>query len=214
MHYMQNIKNIIFDYGNVIFLIDFKRTQQSFTALGIDNVERFFSHAGHNPLFDKFEKGEITSQQFRDGVRDITGISTLTDKQIDDTWNSLLVGVPAINHQILLRAKQKYRTFLLSNINAIHYDYIMEYLKKEYNLDSNEGFFEKTYYSHLVGMRKPDANIFEHILKNSRLIPEETLFVDDSPQHLKTAKELGLQTHLMAQGDTLEKFMLRSGLLD
>ncbi|MDF3076950.1 MAG: family phosphatase [Sphingobacteriaceae bacterium] len=210
---MQNIKNIIFDYGNVIFLIDFKKTQHSFTELGIDNVEHFYAHTGHHPIFDEFEKGAISSAQFREGIRELTQRPDLTDAQIDATWNSLLIGVPPVNHEILLKVKEKYRTFLLSNINEIHYDFIMDYLQREHGLESNQEFFEKTYYSHLVGMRKPNADIFQHVLSDSNLNPEETLFIDDSPQHLKTAKELGLHTHLMTADDSLEKFMFKSGLL-
>ena len=86
---MQDIKNIIFDYGNVIFMIDFLKTQHSFTELGIDNVETYFGHAGHDPLFSEFEKGNIDSAAFRDGIRRLTNKTNLTDQQIDDTWNSL-----------------------------------------------------------------------------------------------------------------------------
>jgi FMN phosphatase YigB (HAD superfamily) len=202
---MQNIKNVIFDYGNVIFTIDFKRTQAAFTALGITNVESFYAHKGHHPIFDQFEKGEITAAQFRDGIREISEHPDLTDEQIDHTWNSLLIGVPKGNHELLLEVKQKYRTFLLSNINEIHLDYIQSYLKKEFNLDSNEQFFEKIYYSHLVGKRKPNQDIFEQVLTENNLNPEETLFIDDSPQHLETAKNLGLQTYLMTYPDTIQK---------
>ncbi len=210
---MQNIKNIIFDYGNVIFRIDFKRTQHSFTELGIENVERFFAHTGHDPLFDEFEKGMITSAEFRDGIRRITERPKLSDEQIDKAWNTLLIGVPPANHDILLKAKEKYRTFLLSNNNAIHYKWIMDYLKSEFNLDSNESFFEKDYYSHLMKMRKPNSDIFEYVLKENNLDPAETLFIDDSPQHLKTAGELGFQTHLLLPAETLGDFMYGSGLL-
>ena len=210
---MQHIKNIIFDYGNVIFLIDFLKTQHTFTDLGIKNVERFFAHAGHDPLFDEFEKGNITSAEFRDGIRRITERPGLTDEQIDNAWTSLLIGVPPVNHELLLKAKAQYRTFLLSNINEIHLNYISDYLKREYQVESNDVFFEKVYYSHLVRMRKPNRDIFELVLNENNLNPEETLFIDDSPQHLKTGKELGLHTHLMTKDDSLEKFLYRSGLL-
>ncbi|MEJ6980383.1 HAD family phosphatase [Pedobacter sp. P351] len=210
---MQNIKNIIFDYGNVIFMIDFLKTQHSFTELGIDNVETFFGHAGHDPLFNEFEKGNINSAEFRNGIRKLSGKPNLTDQQIDNTWNSLLIGVPPVNHQILLEAKKKYRTFLLSNINEIHLNYITEYLKQEYHIDSNDEFFEKVYYSHLIRKRKPDPEIFEHVINDKGLEISETLFIDDSPQHLKTAREMGFQTHLMTREDSLEKFMYNSGLL-
>lgn len=210
---MPNIKNIIFDYGNVIFMIDFLKTQNSFTELGIKNVEKFFAHTGHDPLFDEFEKGDISANTFREGVRRITERPELSDEQINNAWTSLLIGVPPVNHELLLLAKKKYRTFLLSNINEIHLDFISEYLKREFDIESNDVFFEKVYYSHLVRMRKPNREIFELVLKENGLDPAETLFVDDSPQHLATAKELGLRTHLMTREDSLEKFLYREGLL-
>jgi putative hydrolase of the HAD superfamily len=203
---MQNIKNIIFDYGNVIFNIDFKKTQDAFTALGVDNVESFYAHKGHHSIFDEFEKGEISAAEFREGIRSITNKSNLTDQQIDDTWNSLLIGVSVGNHDLLLKVKQKYRTFLLSNINEIHLYYINKYLKNEFDLNGNDGFFEKIYYSHLVGKRKPNQDIFKQVLEENDLNPAETLFIDDSPQHLKTATELGIQTYLMTFPDTIQKF--------
>jgi FMN phosphatase YigB (HAD superfamily) len=203
---MQNIKNIIFDYGNVIFTIDFKRTQAAFTALGINNVESFYAHKGHHPIFDQFENGEITAADFRNGIREISEHPNLTDEQIDHTWNSLLIGVPKGNHELLLEVKQKYRTFLLSNINEIHLDFINNYLKTEFNIDGNEVFFEKIYYSHLVGKRKPNKEIFEQLLSENTLNPQETLFIDDSPQHLETAKNLGIQTYLMTYPDTIQAF--------
>ena len=210
---MQNIKNIIFDYGNVIFMIDFLKTQNSFTELGIDNVETFFGHTGHNKIFSEFEKGDISSAEFRDGIRRITNKPDLTDQQIDNTWNSLLIGVPPVNHQILLEAKKKYRTFLLSNINEIHLEYITGYLKREHDVESNDIFFEKVYYSHLIRKRKPNPDIFEYVIKDSNIDVSETLFIDDSPQHLKTAAEMGFQTHLMTRDDSLEKFMYSTALI-
>jgi len=194
-------------------MIDFLKTQHTFTELGIKNVETFFGHAGHDSLFSDFEKGDINAAEFRTGIRRITGKSDLSDQQIDDTWNSLLIGVPPVNHTLLLQAKKKYRTFLLSNINEIHLSYISAYLKKEYQIDSNDIFFEKVYYSHLIRKRKPDAEIFEYVLNDSCLDAAETLFIDDSPQHLKTAKDMGFNTFLMTKEDSLEKFMYRSGLL-
>jgi len=208
-----HIKNIIFDYGNVIFLIDFKRTQHTFTELGIENVERFFAHTGHDPLFDEFEKGNISSAEFRDGIRKITGIATLADAEIDRAWNTLLIGVPPVNHEILLELKKNYRTFLLSNNNEIHYKWIMDYLNREYQLKDNSIFFEKDYYSHLMGKRKPNADIFEQVLQENNLDPKETLFIDDSPQHLRTAQQLGFNTHLLTAPQTLQDFVQSSGLL-
>ena len=210
---MSEIKNIIFDYGNVIFRIDFRRAQQSFVELGIKNVEEFFSHSGHHPIFNEFEKGQISPAEFRDGIRKLANHPSLSDTDIDDAWNSLLIGVPAGNHEVLLAAKSKYRTFLLSNNNQIHYEWIMDYLNRVHGLASNEVFFEKDYYSHLMGMRKPDANIFEYVIEKHDLKVSETLFIDNSPQHLRTGAKLGLNTHLLTAEQSLPEFLYQSGIL-
>jgi len=206
---MYGIKNIIFDYGNVIFSLDFLKSQQAWKELGIDNANDFYSHKVQDPIFTAFESGDISAEGFRGRIRQISGKPNLTDKQIDFAWNSLLVGVPEGNHELLLGLKPKYRTFLLSNINPIHYDFIMDYLKTHFGFDGNSHLFEKTYYSHLVGKRKPDTAIFELVLYENNLDPAETLFIDDSPQHIAAAQKLGIQTYLMTAPDTLQAFFDR-----
>jgi FMN phosphatase YigB (HAD superfamily) len=210
---MQNIKNIIFDYGNVIFSIDFSKAQQAWTSLGINNVDQFFGHLQQDPVFDAFDRGEITDSEFRDRIREKAGKPDLTDAQIDNAWNSMLLGIAEGNHELLLDLKQKYRTFLLSNINAIHYDHIMGYLKQEFGFDGNDHLFENIYYSHFIGKRKPEITFFEQVLNENNLKPEETLFIDDSPQHLASAQKLGIQTFLMKAPDTIQAFVKREGLL-
>ncbi|MGH2623406.1 MAG: HAD family hydrolase [Sphingobacterium sp.] len=210
---MQKIKNIILDYGNVIFMIDFKMVREAFINLGIKNVDDFFGHHGQDSLFDSFDKGEITISEFRNGVREKAGKNDLTDEQIDQAWNALLIGVPEGKHEILVELHQQYRTFLLSNNNALHYAYCMNHIEEKYGVSNNEVFFEKTYYSHIEGLRKPDKEIFERVLNDNNLLPEETLFIDDSPQHLKTAEELGINTVLCTQERPLELIIMDLNLL-
>ncbi|SMD03157.1 HAD family hydrolase [Pedobacter africanus] len=195
----QKIKNIIFDYGNVIFEIDFKKAQEALLQLGIANNTEFFSHKSHHQLFNNFETAAISPAQFREGIREAAGNNDLTDQQIDEAWNSLLVGVPPGVHEVLLKVKQKYRTFLLSNNNETHYNYIVDYLKREFNMEDNAGLFEKAYYSQQMFLRKPNIEIFEQVIKENNLNPDETLFIDDSPQHIEGAKLAGLHTLLMTR---------------
>ena len=196
---MQNIKNIIFDYGNVIFEIDFKKTQEALTQLGITNSTEFFAHKSHHNLFNDFEIAAISPSQFREGIREAAGDNNLTDEAIDAAWNSLLIGVPPGIHEVLLKVKQKYRTFLLSNNNETHYNYIVDYLKKEFGMEDNSSLFEKAYYSQQMYLRKPNVEIFESVINENRLNPAETLFIDDSPQHIEGAKLAGLNTLLMTK---------------
>ena len=204
---MQKIKNIILDYGNVIFMIDFLKSQQAFTQLGISNVDEIFAHSGQIKIFDDFDKGYISSDEFRNGIRKLTHNLALTDQEINTAWNALLIGVPEGKHEILLDLKAKYRTFLLSNNNAIHYDFCMKHIQQKYGVEDNTVFFEKTYYSHLMGMRKPNEDIFEYVIAENSLLPEETLFIDDSPQHLRTAASLGMSTALCTKEEPLEAIL-------
>jgi len=211
---MQHIKNIIFDYGNVIFEIDFKITQHAFAQLGITDIENFFAHKGHNHLFDDFETGAISPEEFRAGIRKAANKPELTDEQIDKAWNSLLIGTMQENHDLLLKVKAKYRTFLLSNNNEIHYNWIIDYLKTTFKINNYDDYFEKAYFSQHMKLRKPNTNIFEQVLKENNLNPAETLFIDDSPQHIEGAKKVGLNTLLMTEKpDQLESVLKSNGII-
>jgi len=211
----QKIKNIIFDYGNVIFEIDFSKAQKALAQIGINNSHDFFSHKSHNRIFNDFETAAITSVEFREGIRRAANNSDLTDQQIDDAWNSLLVGVPsAAVHDAILRTREKYRIFLLSNNNEIHYNWIINYLNREFGVTDNNHLFEKTYYSQHMFLRKPDVEIFDKVVIENQLVREETLFIDDSPQHLVGAKQAGLHTLLMDRHPRdLEQFLVDNRIL-
>jgi putative hydrolase of the HAD superfamily len=74
--------------------------------------------------------------------------------------------------------------------------------------------FEKVYLSYEMGMRKPDAEIFESVVSENNLVPAETLFIDDSLQHIEAAKKLGIQTYLLdvKRETVLDLFPLDFGL--
>src|SRR5690606_4894879 len=209
---MQKIKNIILDYGNVIFMIDFVRVREAFISLGIKNVNDFFGHRAQDPLFHSFDGGEISGYEFRNGIRERANCPDLTDKQINDAWNALLIGVPEGKHEILEYLQTKYRLFLLSNNNEIHYAYCMQHIQEKYGVPDNSVFFEKTYYSHVIGLRKPNRDIFDHLVIDTGIQQQETLFIDDSPQHLETAEKLGFQTALCSQEEPLEEIVKKLGL--
>jgi putative hydrolase of the HAD superfamily len=210
---MQNIKNIIFDYGNVIFMLDFQKLKEGWKSLSIADPDKFFSHGVQEPIFDAFDRGLVSVADFRDFIRQKIGKADLTDEEIDAAWNSLLLGVDEGTHEILEELNKKYRTFLLSNINPIHYAHIMDYLKKEFGFEGNDHMFEKTYYSHLIGIRKPDPIIFEKVLTENGLKPEETVFIDDIQANLDAAKALGMQTLLMKAPDTIQDLIKREQFL-
>jgi len=198
----KKIKNIIFDFGGVIINIDYQVTVAAFKKLGIRNFEVQFSKLKQSHLFDELEKGTITPAEFFEQVRKISG-APVTDIQIRNAWNAILRDLPQQNIDFLLGLKNKYRLFLLSNTNEIHESEFMKMIEEKFGEDVLKKVFERTYFSHQINMRKPDTVIFKHVLKENNLLAEETLFIDDSPQHIEGAKIAGLQTFYFDKGKTL-----------
>lgn len=204
-----HIKNIIFDLGGVILNIDYHLTINAFKDLGVKNFDSLFTQAQQVGVFDRMDKGLITPQEFRDEIRHIAG-TPLTDWQIDGAWNAMLLDFPLSRLELLGRVKNHYKTFLLSNTNAIHIEDYNKILFNTFGVQNLSVFFDREYYSHLIHMRKPDADVFELILKENNLKPEETLFIDDSIQHVEGAKKLGIQAyHLdIPAGESIDKLFV------
>jgi HAD superfamily hydrolase (TIGR01509 family) len=187
-------KNIIFDLGGVILNIDYELTAAAFKKIGLDNFQEYFSKAHQKTLFDLYEKGLISSAEFRQQLEAHCD-PNVDNHAIDHAWNAMLLDLPAQRLELLKELKQRHRTFLLSNTNAIHIDTLNNYLHKQYGIADLSGYFEKMYLSYEVKMRKPDAEIFELVLTENNLDPKETLFIDDSIQHIESAKKIGIQTY-------------------
>lgn len=199
------IKNIIFDLGGVLLNIDYNRAIEAFFNLGISKEQLEYSQAEQNLLFDGLETGKISTEDFRDGLRQISYLG-LSDKEIDDAWNSLILDMPNYRIELVKKLKDKYNLYLLSNTNIIHYKDYTELLKRENNLDGLESLFKKTYLSHEIGMRKPNVETFEWVCKDAGLNASETLFIDDSEQHIKGAEKAGLKAYWLHNEDVVDCF--------
>jgi glucose-1-phosphatase len=192
----KQIKNIIFDLGGVILNIDYNLLVAAFSMIGLPHFEAYFSQKEQRALFDEYEKGLISSGTFREQLKAQCRPGT-TDSEINDAWNSMLLDLPEQRLDLLINVKTKYRIFLLSNTNEIHMQFIYEYLRKTFHINDFSGCFEKVYLSYEMQMRKPDDEIFQKILSEKMLNAAETLFIDDSVQHIETARRLGIQTRLL-----------------
>ncbi|MDX5421591.1 MAG: HAD family phosphatase [Hymenobacteraceae bacterium] len=190
---LANVKNIIFDLGGVIINIDYGKSIKELQKLCDGKCDIEFSQREQSELFDLYETGTSSSEEFRDSLRKTYSIEA-SDEEIDEAWNAMLLDIPQERIDLLLELGKKYRIFLLSNTNAIHLKRFNEIVAHSFTIPSLDSLFEQSYYSHLVGKRKPDAEIFEQILTENDLNKAETLFIDDSIQHIKSADKLGIQT--------------------
>lgn len=200
-----NFNAIIFDLGGVILNIDYHRTISAFKALGMSDFDRHFTQLKQEQLFDLYETGHIADADFRQGLRPHLH-PDVTDAQIDAAWNAMLLDLPKHRLNLLMQLKNRHRTFLLSNTNAIHINEFHRQLHASHGLMDLNGHFERVYFSYEMGLRKPDPAIFSRVCEENRLNPEETLFIDDSPQHVEGARVAGLKVVHLHQGDILQLF--------
>lgn len=187
-----NVKNIIFDLGNVIINVDSELTVKAMKELGFNNFQESYTLFKQTDLFDRLEKGEITPGQLRNELRKHME-NTVSDEEFDQAWGAMLLDFPQERIDLIKKLGNKYNLYLLSNTNEIHYQQYINDFKATYGFDFNS-LFVKAYYSHQVGFRKPDIRIYEHLIKDSKLIPEESVFIDDLKINIEAAQEARLQT--------------------
>lgn len=197
------IKNIIFDFGQVLLNINPELSAKAFIGLGIKEGVDFWGSRSSSETLINLEKGIITPGEFRQSVLDKL-VAGITPQQVDDAWNALLLDFPFSRVVKLRELGKSFRLFLLSNSNQIHYECYMDRFEKEFGFGLGE-LFEKLWFSHQIGLVKPDPEIFRYVLNNGRLKPEETLFIDDTLVHVEAARSVGINAwHLLAVTDICE----------
>lgn len=195
----KGITNLIFDFGGVLIDLDRQRCIDNFKQLGLNDADRLLGMFHQQGVFMQQEKGLITSAEFRDSIREKIG-KEVTDQQIDAVWNSFLLDIPSYKLDLLLRLREKYVVYLLSNTNEIHWRWSCENVFP-YRGFRAEDYFEKIYLSYEMKMMKPDAEIFEAVLSDAGIAAEQTLFIDDSEANCESARTLGISTYTAKAGE-------------
>ncbi len=203
---MNNIRNIIFDLGAVIINIDMLGVNKKLTEMGVENIEEIHAHMFSRDVYHKLETGRISPEEFRNEIRK-KAMGELSDEQLDEAWNNIILDIPPQRIKALEEARKLYRTFLLSNTNIIHYEFYNACFREQYGYDSLSGLFEKAYFSHVLNMRKPDPDIYRFVLEDAKLDPAETLFIDDKEENVRSAESTGMQGYHLVDGtDMTELF--------
>lgn len=182
------INNIILDFGGILYRINYMKTIEEFKKLStspetLDSLDI----KKIQDLPELFERGQIGAQEFRNAI--INQYCLICDDfAFDMAWNSMLLGVQAGSYEFIKQLGLNYRLALLSNTNSIHYEYFAPQVR------TIESEIKQIYYSHLIGMRKPNHNIYYYVLKENNFSPSETLFIDDTKENTDAAEELGIHT--------------------
>ena len=207
----EKIKNIIFDLGGVILDIDENMAVHELKKLGVADLY----HARQEEfraLDTRFECGIISAATFRKRVKQLFEIPKLSDADFDYVWNSVLLDIPRERIQALEEVKEHYNIFLMSNTNEIHYDLYVRDLQLRFGYKEFDALFHKSYFSFAEHLEKPDPCFFELILDHEHLLPEETLFIDDTEANIKVAKSLGIHCYHISR-DELVRNLFSNGVL-
>ena len=199
---MEKIKNIIFDLGGVFIDIDFKATENAFVALGVKDFNDYYTQHTASTLFEDLEIGKVGAEEFYERFRSETGVNA-SDDEIKNAWNAMLGRFPVERLNWLEEIGFRYKIYLFSNTNIIHYDAFQKIYQECTGKSNFDDYFIKVHYSHDLGVRKPYPEAFKKLLAVEKLNAEETLFIDDSYKNIEGAKEAGLHTILLLPPKTV-----------
>jgi len=202
-----NIRNIIFDLGDVILNIDIPLTFRAFSELSGLPVEELNKLFTQNELFRKFETGEVDEPAFRSLVRKVLAMPELSDEAIDQAWNALLLDIPPARIDLLKKLSVNYRLYLLSNTSSIHIRRVNEILQETAGIPRLDELFNQVFLSYELGIMKPAPEIYRKVLERAGLDATETLFLDDNLANTNAASELGIQVIHVQKPTTILEYL-------
>lgn len=192
---MEKIDTLVFDLGGVLINLDKQACIDAFKALGFDTVERYLGEYEQQGIFGELEAGTISPEAFRDGIRMAMG-KAVSDLEIDTAFNAFLLDLPLYKLEMLRQLKASYRIVMLSNTNAIMFDYICDTTFRQEGLTVHH-YFDDIFVSHEMGCTKPNPAIFEQLIAQSGIEPTRTLYIEDSAANLAAATPYGFKTLLV-----------------
>tara|TARA_B100000925_G_scaffold146490_1_gene109716 strand:- start:427 stop:1044 length:618 start_codon:yes stop_codon:yes gene_type:complete len=199
---MKRINALLFDLGGVIVDLDYNKTIEAFEAIGLEDAEHLYNQFNQSKIFDEFEIGSISREEFM-GLLQEKIPQKVSQSKIKEAWNAMILGFEKSKLEQIKRYSEKIPCYLLSNTNEIHLEYIQTLLQ-EVPFKNLELLFTKCYYSHIIGRRKPHRETFEWVLNDMGSSPEEVLFIEDSPQHIRGAEKAKIKTLHFTNGRRLE----------
>lgn len=186
-------ENIIFDLGGVIINLNIDNTFHNFSQIFKKDIKsEIFSDHEKYTFFRDFEVGKINDREFRGFIKDLADFP-IEDQLIDEAWNAMLMEIPSDRIKWIYEATRKYNCVVLSNTNSIHVKYFEEFFNKATPFGYPKDIFQKLYYSHEIGERKPNYSAFEYVLNDACFDPKKTVLFDDLKENLGAAAKLGIQ---------------------
>ena len=202
---MTKIKNIVFDMGGVLIDLDWSACVSAFAENGFPQAKEMLNPYLQKGIFMQLEKGTVTTSEFYQNIKDNAG-SSITDEQIDLSLSKFLVELPIYKLEMLRKLRESYNVYMLSNTSSIIMKYVDENMFTQEGL-TWESYFDHRYLSFEMQLLKPDSSIYEVMLADGAMNPDETLFLDDSPANIATALKLGIKTYHVSPMEDYREYL-------
>ncbi|MFW5753623.1 MAG: HAD family hydrolase, partial [Marinilabiliaceae bacterium] len=190
MQNLKGIKNIIFDLGNVLIPLQVQKAGEVFQNLMNNGLTPEAFIEKHKEAFRAYETGKISTAWFIEDLRQDLAPEA-SDNQITDAWNTVLGNFPARHVDLLLKLRPHFRLYILSNTNELH---AKRFETEVPGVSHIAELFDGLHYSHIEGLRKPQPELYEKVIRTNELVPSETLFADDLKENLDAAEKFGIKT--------------------
>ena len=185
---------LLFDLGRVVIDIDFIRTFQCWADHAGCEAASLRERFVRDELYRRHERGEISDAAFFAGLRSSLGVD-LTDAQFLEGWNAIFVGeIPGIR-PLLARAAQRLPLYALSNTNVPHVACFSD------RYADVLGHFRQIFVSSSIGLRKPDAEAYDHVVRAIGVPAARIVFFDDLAENIEGARARGLKAVHVASTD-------------
>lgn len=186
------VTTLLFDLGNVLFDLDIPATEKALNKLLGQGAHHFAVWARDNRFFERFETGEIDNDAFIGTILEKCSPET-TATDVILAWNAMLLGMPANRLAWLEELRVNYQVALLSNTNGLHIHWVHDYFREAHALtDYEDKYFDRVYYSHAIGARKPNREAYRFVLQDLDVTPQEVLFIDDNLENCLGARQVGI----------------------
>ena len=189
---------LLFDLGRVVLDIDFNKTLACWAAHAGCQPAHLVGRFTRGEIYQRHERGEIGDAEFFAALRTSLGVE-MTDDQFLEGWNAIFAGeMPGIA-PLLARAAQRMPLYAFSNTNGAH----VEHFSQAYT--DVLGHFRELFLSSTIGLRKPDAAAYDHVVKAIGAPPKRIVFFDDLAENIEGARARGLTAvHVRSPDDVAE----------
>ncbi|WP_145518493.1 glucose-1-phosphatase [Yersinia mollaretii] len=176
----------IFDLGNVIVDIDFKRVLGVWSKLSSIPLATLSERFTMGEVFQQHERGEVSDEDFARQLSDEMGVS-LSFEQFAEGWQAVFVALRPEVIEIMQKLRAEgHRVVVLSNTNRLHCNYWPQHYPEV------AAAADHLYLSQDLGMRKPEARIYQHVLSAENTPAEQAVFFDDVEANIIAARIEGI----------------------